>query len=221
MRIHQLITLVIAFAVSAVIAASPSTDVIRIVNPLLGAYNLHRRPQSVKKDDLVDMEGMAARTNRLVDVERGGAVRNSTASRPPPRKLLAAAYSACGLATTAAWTAIVITTIRSNQPVGQMMPTFQHGLFARIGALSAVPLIGSTFATLASSAVSADSWDQLSTPVGRRLNLGLVVSGVGSALWTGFAPLLTKIPGTSPLLSHQSYKGAMRTGLISCYASTH
>jgi hypothetical protein len=99
------------------------------------------------------------------------------------------------------------------------MPTFQHGFFARIGALSAVPLIGSTFATLASSAAQADSWDQLSNPTCRRLNLGLVVAGVGSALWTGFAPLLTKIPGTNPLLSHQSYNGAMRTGLISCYAS--
>jgi hypothetical protein len=100
------------------------------------------------------------------------------------------------------------------------MPTFQHGLFARIGALSAVPLIGSTFATLASSAAKADSWELLSTPTCRRLNLGLVVAGVGSSLWTAFAPLLTKIPGTNPLLSHQAYKGAMRTGLIGCYAST-
>lgn len=216
-----LVTLLVAFAISAS-TARHATDVVRINNnPLLGAYNLNSRRHPVKKNHLMDMEGgVVTKVKRALDVvARGGAVLNSLASSPPPRRFLAAAYSACGLATTAAWTAIVITTIRSNQPVGQLMPTFQHGLFARIGALSAVPLIGSTFATLASSASKADSWDELSTPTCRRLNLGLVVAGVGSALWTRFAPLLTKIPGTNPLLSHQAYQGAMRTGLISCYAS--
>ena len=45
-----------------------------------------------------------------------------------PHAVLPAAYAACGLATTAAWTRIVFTTIRSNQPLGMMMPTYQHGL---------------------------------------------------------------------------------------------
>jgi hypothetical protein len=112
---------------------------------------------------------------------------------------------------------IVLTTIRSNQPLGMMMPTFQHGLFARIGALSAAPLIISSFATLRSA--SNDSWEQLSSPTCRRHNLALVAAGVSSALWVGFAPILTKIPGTEPLVSHQAYSGAMRAALIGAYGS--
>lgn len=135
-----------------------------------------------------------------------------------PPAFLRRAYSACGLAMTAAWTTVVITTIRSNQPVGAMMPTVQHGLFARIGALSAAPLIVASFSTLASSA-SSDTWEQLSSPTCRRQNLALVTAGVGSALWTGFAPILTKIPGSTPLLSHQAYTGTMRAALIGCYGS--
>jgi hypothetical protein len=152
-------------------------------------------------------------TRDSVDINRGGGDPDS--NKPPA--LLRRAYAVCGLATTAAWTAVVLTTIRSNQPLGAMMPTFQHGFFAQIGALSAVPLIVSSFATLASA--SKDSWEQLSSPTCRRHNLALVVAGVGSALWTGFAPTLTKIPGTVPLVSHQAYAGAMRAGLIGCYGS--
>jgi hypothetical protein len=152
--------------------------------------------------------------NDVWDMNRGGGGREH-ASKPPI--FLQRAYSACGLATTAAWTLVTLTTIRSNQPLGAMMPTFQHCLFARIGALSAVPIIVSSFATLVSS--SKDSWEQLSSPTCRRQNLALVAAGVGSALWTGFAPILTKIPGTTPLVSHQAYSGAMRAGLISCYGS--
>ena len=63
-------------------------------------------------------------------------------AEPKPHGFLPLAYSACGLATTAAWSRIVFTTIRSNQPLGMMMPTYQHGLFARTGAMSAAPLIG-------------------------------------------------------------------------------
>ena len=139
------------------------------------------------------------------------------ALEPKPPAFLQLAYSACGLATTAAWTTIVLTTIRSNQPVGMMMPTYQHGLFARTGALSAAPLIVSCFATLASA--SKDSWEQLGSPTCRRLNLALVTAGISSALWVGFAPLLTKIPGTNPLVSHQAYTGSTRAALIASYGS--
>ena len=67
-------------------------------------------------------------------------------AEPKPHGWLPAAYSACGLATTAAWSRIVFTTIRSNQPLGMMMPTYQHGLFARTSAMSAAPVIVSCFA---------------------------------------------------------------------------
>jgi hypothetical protein len=139
------------------------------------------------------------------------------AAKKEPRALLQIAYSACGLATTAAWTAVVLTTIRSNQPLGMMMPTLEHGLFARIGALSAAPLILSCFSTLASA--SKESWEQLGSPTCRRLNLALVTAGLGSALWVGFAPILTRIPGTLPLVSHQAYSGAMRAALIGAFGS--
>jgi len=137
--------------------------------------------------------------------------------RKPPA-FLQAAYGACGLATTAAWTTVVLTTIRSNQPLGAMMPSVQHGLFARVGVLSAVPLIASSFSTLASA--SKDSWDQLGSPTCRRLNLALVAAGVGSALWVAYAPVLTQIPGSNPLVSHQSYSGMQRAALIGAYGTT-
>ena len=63
--------------------------------------------------------------------------------KPKPPGILTAAYGACGAATMGAWTAVVWTTIRSNQPVGAMMPSVQHGIFARAGVLSAIPLIAS------------------------------------------------------------------------------
>lgn len=108
-----------------------------------------------------------------------------------PPGLLKLAYSATGIATTGAWSTVVWTTIRSNQPLGAMMPSVEHGLFARMGALSAVPLIASCFAALISN---ADSWESLGSETCRRLNLALVTAGVGSALWVGFAPIITRIP---------------------------
>jgi len=98
-----------------------------------------------------------------------------------------------------------------------MMPTFQHGAFARVGVIAAAPLIVSCFATLASA--SKDSWEQLGSPSCRRLNLGLAASGLASALWVKFAPILTQIPGTVPLVSHQAYSSAMCAVLIAGYGS--
>jgi len=137
--------------------------------------------------------------------------------QPKPPGFLQLAYSACGLATTAAWTTVVLTTIRSNQPAGAMMPSALHGPFARTSVLSAVPLIASCYATLVSA--SKDSWESLGSPTCRRLNLALVAAGVGSALWVGFAPIVTQIPGSNPLVSHQSYSGAQRAALIGAYGS--
>ena len=141
-------------------------------------------------------------------------------AEPKPPGLLPLAYSACGLATTAAWSRIVFTTIRSNQPLGMMMPTYQHGLFARTGAMSAAPLIVSCFAVLASA--SKDSWEELGAPACRRLNLALVTAGTASALWVGFAAHLTQLPGTTPLASHFGgawYSGAQRAALIGSFGS--
>ena len=109
-------------------------------------------------------------------------------AEPKPHGWLPAAYSACGLATTAAWSRIVFTTIRSNQPLGAMMPTYQHGLFARTSAMSAAPVIVSCFAALASA--SKESWEELGGPSCRRLNLALATAGVMSAVGQdqGMAP---------------------------------
>jgi hypothetical protein len=59
---------------------------------------------------------------------RGGArtMTASTCSGKPPARFLKWAYSACGVAATAAWSTVVYTTIRSNQPPGAMMPCWQH-----------------------------------------------------------------------------------------------
>ena len=67
-------------------------------------------------------------TNAII---RGGASSSSSDVEAPP-KLLKWAYTAGGVATSAAWSTMVYTTIRSNQPMGAMMPSPQHGLFARI-----------------------------------------------------------------------------------------
>jgi hypothetical protein len=92
--------------------------------------------------------------------------------------------------------------------------------FARIGAMSAAPIIIGGFVTLASSASKAtDSWEEMGTPTCRRHNLALATAGVGSALWTNFAEIITKIPGSDPLVSHQVYHGTTKWGLIGCYAS--
>ena len=63
---------------------------------------------------------------------------------PKPPGFLQVAYSACGLATTAAWVNVVRTTIRSNQPVGAMMPSMQHRLFASTSVLSVSPRAASS-----------------------------------------------------------------------------
>lgn len=155
----------------------------------------------------------------FLDVNRGGGSRDACTGSPPT-KFLKWAYSACGLATTAAWSTMVYTTIRSNQPLGAMMPCWQHPFFARIGAMAAAPLILGGFTTLASSASKAtDSWEQLGTPTCRRHNLALTATGVASGLWTYFAEIVTKIPGTTPSASHQIYHGAMKWGLIGSYGT--
>jgi hypothetical protein len=141
---------------------------------------------------LADLGGLLAQ-RRAINTQRYVAAEALEAKPPCWLKM---AYSATGLATTGAWTTVVWTTIRSNQPLGAMMPTVQHGVFARIGALSAVPLIASCFATLASK---ADSWEKLGSETCRRLNLALVTAGIGSALWVGFAPIITRIPGPPPI----------------------
>ena len=134
-----------------------------------------------------------------------------------PPGFLSGAYAAAGVATTATWGNIVRTTIRSNQPMGAMMPSVQHQIFARASVLSAVPVIVSCYATLASA--SKDSWESLSSNTCRRLNLALAAAGVGGALWVGFAPTLTQIPGSNPVASHQAYKGAARAAMIASYGS--
>ena len=70
---------------------------------------------------------------------------------PKPPGFLQPLYAAAGVATTATWANIVRTTIRSNQPVGAMMPSVQHQIFARTSVLSAVPLIVSAYGILASA----------------------------------------------------------------------
>ena len=104
------------------------------------------------------------------------------------------------------------------------MPCWQHGFFARIGAMSAAPLILNSFASLAVSVSRAESWEDLASdtnPSFNRHNLALAVAGVGSALWVGFAPIVTKIPGSVPLLSHQNYAATpwIRAALIGEYGS--
>ena len=65
------------------------------------------------------------------DIGRGGAKAAAVDVSEPP-KMLKWAYAAAGAATTAAWSTMVYTTIRSNQPPGAMMPSPQHGVFARM-----------------------------------------------------------------------------------------
>ena len=64
-------------------------------------------------------------------IGRGGA-KSAPVDITEPPKLLKWAYAAAGAATTAAWSTMVYTTIRSNQPPGAMMPSPQHGVFARL-----------------------------------------------------------------------------------------
>jgi len=175
-------------------------------NPPGGSVSLPGTPQDFRS---------SSSSTGVVDVRTRHVRGGKQAVRKPPA-LLKWAYAACGVAVTATWSTIVYTTIRSNQPVGMVMPSVQHGLFARFGALSAVPLMVASYTTLTQA---SSSWEELSSPTCRRQNLAWVTAGVGGALWVAFAPLITKIPGTEPLLSHQSYKGPLRAALMGAYAS--
>ena len=138
---------------------------------------------------------------------------------PKPPDFLGAAYTACGVATTAAWFKVVTHTIRSNAPPGALMPSSFHAPFARMGVLSVVPVIASAYAVL--STASQESWTALSSDSCRRLNLALITAGVGSALWVGFAPRITQIPGTNPVASHwQPVSGMTRAALIGSYGAS-
>jgi len=154
------------------------------------------------------------------DVFRGGgskAVVEPAASGTPCGKLLSNAYKACGAATIAAWSTIVYTTIRSNQPQGVMVPCWQHPNANRLCVIGALPFIYGAFKTLADSASTAETWDDLATPTCRRHNLALATSCAGSAFWVQFAETFTKIPESG--LSHQSYQGLRKAGLMGAYGS--
>jgi len=156
----------------------------------------------------------------VTSVSRGG---TAICDSKPPVKLLQWAYAAAGLATTAGWGTMAYTTIRDNQPAGAMMPCWQHPVFARIGAMSAASLILGSFASLAATCCESDaeSWEELgdSSPSFRRQNLALATTGVASSLWVRFADVVTKIPGSNPVASHQSYSGIMQSRLIGAYGS--
>lgn len=146
---------------------------------------------------------------------RGGAEKDV---RKPPI-FLKWVYTACGVATTAAWSTCVYIAIRSNQPPGAMMPSTNHGIFARMGALSTVPLIVASYKTLVSA---SNDWKELSSPTCRRQNLALAVAAAGSAFWVKYAHIITRIPGTDPLVGHIGYSGPSslpRTALIAAYGS--
>lgn len=87
--------------------------------------------------------------------------------------------------------------------------------------MSAAPIIIGSFASLAHTVSKAETWEELGNSSFSRQNLALTVAGVGSALWVGFAPIITKIPGTVPLLSHQNYAATplLRAALIGAYGS--
>lgn len=156
----------------------------------------------------------------VTSVSRGG---TAICDRKPPVKLLQWAYAGAGMATTAGWGTMAYTTIRDNQPAGAMMPCWQHPVFARIGAMSAASLILGSFASLAATCCESDaeSWEELgdSSPSFRRQNLALATTGVASSLWVRFADVVTKIPGSNPVASHQSYSGIMQSRLIGAYGS--
>lgn len=83
---------------------------------------------------------------------------------------------------------MVYTAIRDNQPPGAMMPSWQHPVFARIGAMSAAALIVGSFASLATTCSEPNdvqSWEELgdTSPSFRRQNLALATTGVASSLW--------------------------------------
>lgn len=161
--------------------------------------------------------------NPVSTTARGGDASCCDGNKPPV-KLLRWAYAAAGLATTAGWGTMAYTAIRDNQPAGAMMPSWQHPVFARMGAMSAASLIIGSFASLAATcgeSTDVDTWEQLgdSSPSFRRQNLALATTGVASSLWVRFAETVTKIPGTNPVASHISYNGVMQSRLIGAYGS--
>jgi len=208
MRMLLTIMAVAGFAVkSASCSAIPS------------GFNKHRNPLEITFNSavhsLLSSSSSSSTKKDLADLRGGDKVSSNDSSRPLPA-ILKWAYSAVGLGTMTAWTTIVLTTVRSNQPAGAMMPCPQHPIVNRISVLAAVPLIGSVYSSLRSAAEN-DTWEELSSESCRRRNLALVTCGVASALWVNFAPIITKLPGTE--LSHQAYKGAMKTALLSAYGS--
>jgi len=58
-----------------------------------------------------------------------------------------------------------------------------------------------------------------SSPSFRRQNLALATTSVASSLWVRFADVVTKIPGTNPVASHQCYNGIMQARLIGAYGA--
>lgn len=174
-----------------------------------------RSPFNTKSQNIFDSSWgqRTSQKNFVIETDlRGG---EKEKSKPPA--FLKWAYTACGAATTAAWSTCVYTAIRSNQPPGAIMPNFQHGFFARIGALSAVPVILASYKTLISA---SNDWDEMSSPTCRRQNLALATAGAGSALWVNFAHIITKIPGTEA--SHIGFSGPSslpRTALIGAYGA--
>ena len=195
----------------AALAITVSTARIGSIGPraILGGRSM-RSLAVVEPSSMTDGREVAG--NKWTTALRGGA--RGAAAKPPAA--LRWAYAACGAATTVAWTTVVRTTIRSNQPLGMMVPTFQHGLFARIGAMSAAPIIVTSVAALASAARDTN-WDRLKTQASRRLNLAMATACLGNALWVGFAPMLTAIPGTGT--SHQAYAGLTRAALVGAYGA--
>eukprot|EP00588_Corethron_pennatum_P030781 CAMPEP_0194326588 /NCGR_PEP_ID=MMETSP0171-20130528/37205_1 /TAXON_ID=218684 /ORGANISM="Corethron pennatum, Strain L29A3" /LENGTH=389 /DNA_ID=CAMNT_0039086229 /DNA_START=27 /DNA_END=1196 /DNA_ORIENTATION=+ len=135
-----------------------------------------------------------------------------------PPAFLPWAYSASGVATAAAWATIVLTTIRSNQPAGAMMPNWQHPLVNQISVLSAVPLMLSSFNMLRVAA--GVSWETLGSASCRRHNLALATAGVAGATWVLLAPIITRVPGSDPPASHQAYTGKRRAALVTAFLST-
>jgi len=144
---------------------------------------------------------------------------NHNKFEPKPPAILKGAYTAVGTATTLTWANIVRTTIRSNQPVGAMMPSVQHGIFGKTSVLSAVPLIVASYGILTKA---SDSWDSLRSDTCRRLNLALATATAGGALWIQYAEKLTAIPNTGNTVkqvSHQCYKGLPKAVMMGSYLS--
>jgi hypothetical protein len=187
----------------------------RTNNDLGGSSKSIGSRNGYKKQHQIEKQSIFAVAPTMETDFRGGA--NVVINKPPA--LLKWAYSACGFATTAAWSTCVYIAIRSNQPMGAVMPSWQHGVFARIGALSTVPLILASYKTLVSA---SDDWEELSSPTCRRQNLAIATATAGSALWVKYAHIITQIPGTEPLVSHIGFSGPSslpRTALIAAYGS--